>query len=309
MAFNTKIVAIIIIVSICTGCLGESVPPEQAASEWEEQARAYEQTSEWEKAANAWGEAAESWENQADMWEDADDIKQASETREKAASDWEAQAEDYEKAYEWKKAVKAYERAAEVWEKAAESWESIECIQKPKECYGSVAGCWFNIGGIYRIWLNNREKAAESYEKAAEIYEANGFDVLAELCQEWASEASVPEDDTESEVEDVEMLVLESQEILSDGSVEVCILNAGSAIVWIVEEHHNGVQVEGALRRKLPGNSTTCFTLAGMYAPGDDAVLVTEEGTIIKFTIKDSTSLFSFLIHKNGYHHKIVASV
>ena len=308
MTFNTKRVAIVIMVSICTGCLGESVPPEQAASEWEAQAQAYEQTSEWEKAANAWGEAAEAWENQADILEDAGDIRQVSETREKAASGWGAQAKAYKKAYEWKKAVKAYEKAAEVWEKAAESWESIDCIQKPKDCYGSAANCWFNIGLIYLTGLDNSRKAAEAYEKAAEIYEANGFDILAELCQELASEAPVLEDDTESKVEDVEMLVLESQEILSDGSVEVCILNAGSAVVWIVEEHHNGVQVEGALRRKLPGNSTTCFTLAGTYTPGDDVVLVTEEGTIIKFTIKDSTSL-SFFIHKYGYHHKIFASV
>lgn len=287
MTLRTNIVVIIMIMSMCAGCMGESVPPEQAASDWEEQARAYEQSFEWEKAADAWEKAADAWEKQADIWEDAGDIRQASNTREKAASDWETQAKAYEKAYEWKKAVKAYERAAEVWEKAAEGWESIDSIQKPKECYGSVAGCWFNMGLIYRTWLNNSGKAAESYEKAAEIYEANGFDISAELCREWASEASVPEDDTESEVEDAEMVVLESQEILSDGSVEVCILNARSAIVWIVEEYHNGEQVEGAPRRRIPGHSTTCFTLAGTYTPGDDVVLVTEKGTIIKFTVKE----------------------
>jgi hypothetical protein len=142
------------------------------------------------------------------------------------------------------------------------------------------------MGLIYRTWLTNSGKAAESYEKAAEIYEANGFDVSADLCREWASEASGPEDDTEVEVGDAEMVVLESTEILSDGSVEVCILNAKSVSVWIVEEYHNGEQVEGAPRRNIPGNSTTCFTLAGTYTPGDDVVLITERGTIIKFAVE-----------------------
>jgi len=118
------------------------------------------------------------------MWEETGDITQASETREKAAAGWEAQAGGYEKAYEWKKAVKVYEKAAEVWETAAKSWEAIECIQKPKDCSRSAAGCWFNIGNIYQIWLLNAEKAVEAYEKAFKIYESIGDATLKELCRE-----------------------------------------------------------------------------------------------------------------------------
>ena len=296
MTRRTKIAAIVMITSILfMGCMQEDVPPEEAAADWEEQARTYEEASEWEEAAKAWGEAAEAWEKQADIWEDAGDMRQASEAREEAARDLEASAEAYGEAYEWKKAVKAYERAAEVWEMAAESWEAYG-IQKSEDCLGGVAGCWFNIGKIYDIWLLDRGKAVEAYEKAAEIFETIGSDTLAELCREWASEASEPEADAESEFEEAEMIILESQQLHNDGSVEVCMLNAGSNPVVIDVEYKNGIPVEGASHHEIPINSTVCFTLAGTYAPGDDAILVTEEGTIIKFTIEESSSFCLILI-------------
>lgn len=281
------------IVSIfCAGCMQEDVPPEEVAADWEAQARTHEGASEWEEAAEAWEEAAEAWEKQADMWEEAGDMGKASEARDQAARDLTARAEAYEEAYEWKKAAKAYERAAEVWEMAAESWEAHDCVQKSKDCYSYVAVCWFRIGSIYRIWLQNSGKATEAYEKAAEIYETIGSDTLAEFCREFAPDYSAPEVDTESEAEEAEMIVLESQRIHSDGSIEVCLLNAGSNPVVIDEEYQNYIQVEGAPRHEIPEHSTICFTLAGTYAPGDDVVLVTEKGTVIRFEIKESASLF-----------------
>lgn len=99
---TTRLIVIITTTVFFAGCVGESVPPEQAAMEWEDQARVYEKTSEWEKVADAWGEAAEAWEKQADTWKEIGDMTQASEAREKAAVDWEARAKACREAYEWR---------------------------------------------------------------------------------------------------------------------------------------------------------------------------------------------------------------
>lgn len=91
MVSDLKAVMIIMVsIAFCAGCIRENVPLEQAAIDWEEQARAHEGASEWKRAAGAWQETAEAWEKQADVWEDAGEVNQANYAREKSATDWEA---------------------------------------------------------------------------------------------------------------------------------------------------------------------------------------------------------------------------
>ncbi|MGD2249061.1 MAG: hypothetical protein PVF58_11705 [Candidatus Methanofastidiosia archaeon] len=102
----------------------------------------------------------------------------------------------------------------------------------------------------------------------------------------WAS--GFTSEKTGAESGEAEQLVLENQ-VYKDGVVEVCIRNPLSNPSTIDAEYRNGSIIKTGIGQKLDGESVTCFNLQDSnYQPGDDCMLVTEEGTQIKFRIKGS---------------------
>ena len=82
-----------------------------------------------------------------------------------------------------------------------------------------------------------------------------------------------------------EQLVLESQ-YLKEDTLTVCIRNAGDTAVTISEEYRNGSLISSSLDRKIESGSVECFELTGTYEADDEVMLVTQEGTQIKFIVK-----------------------
>lgn len=108
--------------------------------------------------------------------------------------------------------------------------------------------------------------------------------VLPYMTYRWATQYT-QEKDVETAVE-AEMLVLEVPTLYSDGKLEICLRNAGSAAVQIDTVYKNGKIVAADLNQELPGNDTTCFTLPGTYAPDDDVNLITKKGTQVRFKVE-----------------------
>lgn len=91
---------------------------------------------------------------------------------------------------------------------------------------------------------------------------------------------------TGSDTAEAEQLILESQRTLSGGAVEVCIRNATNQTAVVANEYAEGALVSGAPTHTIGGKAVVCFNLAGTYVAGDEAMLVTQQGTQIKFKIK-----------------------
>jgi hypothetical protein len=86
---------------------------------------------------------------------------------------------------------------------------------------------------------------------------------------------------------EAEMVVLDSVEY-NNGAVDICMRNTGSGPVVIDTEYKNGVIVATGIGLTLEVSETTCFTLQGTnYSDGDECRLVTEEGTIIVFEVRE----------------------
>lgn len=110
---------------------------------------------------------------------------------------------------------------------------------------------------------------------------------IAVLTYWWASQYT-GELDVESEtgMEILEQLIIESVTLQGDGSVEACIRNAASVDAWIEAVYKNGNIIASKVNQKILGDDTTCFTLPGTYADGDEVTLITTEGTPIKFKVR-----------------------
>ena len=105
---------------------------------------------------------------------------------------------------------------------------------------------------------------------------------IAVIVYAWAS--GFTSEKTGAESAEAEQLVLENQS-LSGAVLTVCIRNATSTGAVITTEYREGV-LQAALSNTIPGNSVSCFSLNGTYAVGDDVMLVTTEGTQIKFKVR-----------------------
>lgn len=108
--------------------------------------------------------------------------------------------------------------------------------------------------------------------------------VLPYMTYRWATQYT-QEKDIETAIE-AEMLVLEVTTLHSDGKLEICLRNAGSATIQIDTVYKNGYIVATDLDQELPVNDTTCFTLPGTYAAADDVNLITKKGTQVRFEVK-----------------------
>ena len=105
---------------------------------------------------------------------------------------------------------------------------------------------------------------------------------IAVIVYAWAS--GFTSEKTGAEAAEAEQLVLENQS-LSGAVLTVCIRNATSTGAVITTEYRGGI-LQSALNQTIQGNSVACFSLNGTYAVGDDVMLVTTEGTQIKFKVK-----------------------
>lgn len=107
---------------------------------------------------------------------------------------------------------------------------------------------------------------------------------IAVIVYAWAS--GFTSEKTGAESGEAEQLVVENQ-ALSGGTVNVCLRNALSTGAVIDAEYHNGSLVSSGIGQALAPDTVTCFnTQDTTYTAGDDCMLVTEEGTQIKFKVK-----------------------
>lgn len=109
---------------------------------------------------------------------------------------------------------------------------------------------------------------------------------IAVIVYAWAS--GFTSEKTGAESGEAEQLVVENQS-LSGGTVTVCIRNALSTGAVIDAEYHNGALVGSGMDQSIAADSVTCFSISGSgsgYSAGDDCMLVTEEGTQIKFKVR-----------------------
>jgi flagellin-like protein len=107
---------------------------------------------------------------------------------------------------------------------------------------------------------------------------------IAVIVYAWAS--GFTSEKTGAESGEAEQLVLENQNN-SGGTITVCLRNALSTASVVDAEYKNGALIASGIGQSLAPDSVTCFTLNDTsYAAGDDCMLVTEEGTQIKFKIK-----------------------
>ena len=107
---------------------------------------------------------------------------------------------------------------------------------------------------------------------------------IAVIVYAWAS--GFTSEKTGAESGEAEQMVLENQNN-SGGTVTVCIRNALSTAAVIDAEYKNGVLVASGIGQSVAADAVTCFALQDTtYVAGDDCMLVTEEGTQIKFKIK-----------------------
>jgi flagellin-like protein len=107
---------------------------------------------------------------------------------------------------------------------------------------------------------------------------------IAVIVYAWAS--GFTSEKTGAESGEAEQIVVENQ-VLSGGTVNVFLRNALSTGAVIDAEYHEGALVASGLNFALAPDSVTQYTTADTdYQPGEDCMLVTEEGTQIKFKIK-----------------------
>ena len=108
---------------------------------------------------------------------------------------------------------------------------------------------------------------------------------IAVIVYAWAS--GFTSEKTGAESGEAEQVVMENMNN-SGGTVTVCIRITLSISVTIDAEYRNGVLIASGIGQTLTADSVTCFTLQDTsYQTGDDCMLVTEEGTQIKFKIKN----------------------
>jgi flagellin-like protein len=107
---------------------------------------------------------------------------------------------------------------------------------------------------------------------------------IAVIVYAWAS--GFTSEKTGAESGEAEQIVVENQ-VLSGGTVTVFLRNALSTGAVIDAEYHEGQLVASGLNFPLTPDTVTQYTTAdNSYAAGHDCMLVTEEGTQIKFKIK-----------------------
>jgi flagellin-like protein len=107
---------------------------------------------------------------------------------------------------------------------------------------------------------------------------------IAVIVYAWAS--GFTSEKTGAESGEAEQLVLENQK-LSSTTLQVCIRNALNTPATLDAEYDDkGDLIASGINTDLDADSVTCVTLAGSYTPGDDCMLVTEQGTQIKFKVK-----------------------
>lgn len=83
-----------------------------------------------------------------------------------------------------------------------------------------------------------------------------------------------------------ESIEVESQEYIN-GMVKVCLGNLFSTAAVIDAEYANGKLIAAGIDQELFAHSVTCFYLQySNYNAGDECMLVTMEGTLIKFKIQ-----------------------
>ncbi len=108
--------------------------------------------------------------------------------------------------------------------------------------------------------------------------------VLPYMTHQWASQYA-EEKDIGNAIP-AEVPVLEKPTLHSDGSLEVCIRNAGPVPIQIDAVYKNGTVVATGLDQEILGDETMCFTLPGTYAPDDEVMLITKEGTQLRFKVR-----------------------
>ncbi|MBU7018814.1 MAG: type IV pilin [Theionarchaea archaeon] len=106
---------------------------------------------------------------------------------------------------------------------------------------------------------------------------------IAVIVYAWAS--GFTSEKTGAESAEAEQLVLESQS-LSGGVLTICIRNATSTDAIITTEYKNGALITSTMTQTCTGNQVVCFTLTDTYTVGDDVMVVTQEGTQIKFKVR-----------------------
>ena len=106
---------------------------------------------------------------------------------------------------------------------------------------------------------------------------------IAVIVYAWAS--GFTSEKTGAESAEAEQLILESQST-SGGVLTVCVRNTTSTGATVTTEYKNGVLEPTGLSQLIPGNQVICFPLNDTYAIGDEVMIVTEEGTQIKFKVK-----------------------
>jgi flagellin-like protein len=107
---------------------------------------------------------------------------------------------------------------------------------------------------------------------------------IAVIVYAWAS--GFTSEKTQAESAEAEQLILENQNE-SGGTVTVCLRNAISTGSTITTEYHDGVLVDSDVGQEIDGNSVACWDLSDTnYSKGDNVMLVSKEGTQIKFKVK-----------------------
>ncbi len=107
---------------------------------------------------------------------------------------------------------------------------------------------------------------------------------IAVIVYAWATGFTTQK--TGAESSEAEQLILESQEV-SLGILTVYIRNATSTDAVITTEYQKGVLITSTLNATVPGKSVVSITLTGTgYSAGDEVMLVTQQGTQIKFKVK-----------------------
>ncbi len=107
---------------------------------------------------------------------------------------------------------------------------------------------------------------------------------IAVIVYTWAS--GFTSEKTGAESAEAEQLVLEAQNC-SGNTLTVYIRNALSTDSVIDTIYHNGVIEATGDGTVLQANSVTTYIVPGTYTSGDDVMIVTLEGTQIKFKAKD----------------------
>ncbi|MBU6996735.1 MAG: hypothetical protein HXS41_08220 [Theionarchaea archaeon] len=106
---------------------------------------------------------------------------------------------------------------------------------------------------------------------------------IAVIVYAWAS--GFTSEKTGAESGEAEQLVVENQR-LSGTTLTVYIRNALNTPATLDAEYKNGALIANGIGTSLTEDTVTTVTLSSTYISGDDCMLVTEEGTQIKFKVK-----------------------